>query len=124
VEWIEALRGSTVGLDTGPLIYYIEEHPAFLPKIRPFFEAAERNEFHIVTSFVTLIEVLVRPLREGRPELAEEYRNVLLQSPALTAIPLDEASPRKLRDYARVTTSEHRMRYNLRKPSAPAPPGF
>ena len=79
MEWIEALRGSTVGLDTGPLIYYIEEHPPFLAKIRPFFEAAERNEFRIVTSFVTLIEVLVHPLREGRPDLAEEYRNILLQ---------------------------------------------
>ena len=30
MEWIDALRGSTVGLDTGPLIYYIEEHPALL----------------------------------------------------------------------------------------------
>jgi len=26
-----------VGLDTGPLIYYIEEHPAFLATIKPFF---------------------------------------------------------------------------------------
>ena len=26
MEWIDALRGSTVGLDTGPLVYYIEEH--------------------------------------------------------------------------------------------------
>jgi hypothetical protein len=40
VKWIDALRGSTVGLDTGPLIYYIEEHPAYLASIKPFFEAA------------------------------------------------------------------------------------
>ena len=72
MEWIEALRGSTVGPDTGPLIYYIEEHPAFLAKVKPFFEAAQRSEFRIVTSFVTLVEVLVHPLREGRPELADE----------------------------------------------------
>ena len=63
MEWIEALRGSIVALDTAPLIYFIEEHPAYLPKIRPFFEAAERGEFRIVTSFITLLEVLVRPLR-------------------------------------------------------------
>jgi len=43
VEWIDALRGSTVGLDTGPLIYYIEEHPAFLAKTRPFFERSATN---------------------------------------------------------------------------------
>ena len=110
MEWIEALRGSIVGLDTGPLIYYIEEHPAFLAKIRPFFEAAERNEFRIVTSFVTLIEVLIRPLREGRPELAEEYRNILLQSPALTAIALDEGIAEE--------AAGLRARHNLRTPDA------
>jgi len=110
VEWIEALRGSTVGLDTGPLIYYIEEHPTFLAKIKPFFEAAERNEFRIVTSYVTLIEVLVHPLREGRPELAEEYRNILLQSPALTAVSLDEGIAEE--------SAGLRARHNLRTPDA------
>jgi len=58
--------GSIVGLDTGPLIYYIEEHPTFLPRVAPFFEAADRGEFRLVTSLVTLIEVLVHPVREGR----------------------------------------------------------
>jgi predicted nucleic acid-binding protein len=110
VEWIEALRGSTVGLDTGPLIYYIEEHPVFLAKIKPFFEAAERNEFRMVTSFVTLIEVLIHPLREGWPELAEEYRNILLQSSALTAIALDEGIAEE--------AAELRARHNLRTPDA------
>lgn len=110
MEWIEALRGSTVGLDTGPLIYYIEEHPTFLAKIKPFFEAAERNEFRIVTSYVTLIEVLVHPLREGRPELAEEYRNILLQSPALTAVSLDEGIAEE--------SAGLRARHNLRTPDA------
>ncbi|SPF55292.1 conserved hypothetical protein [Candidatus Sulfopaludibacter sp. SbA4] len=47
MEWIEALSGSTVGLDTAPLAYYIEEHAALLAKTKPFFEAAERNEFRM-----------------------------------------------------------------------------
>lgn len=110
MEWIEALPGSTVGLDTGPLIYYIEEHPAFLAKIKPFFEAAERNEFRVVTSYVTLIEVLVHPLREGRSELAEEYRNILLQSPALTAVSLDEGIAEE--------SAELRARHGIRTPDA------
>jgi predicted nucleic acid-binding protein len=110
VEWIERLRGSTVGLDTAPLIYYIEEHPTYLAGIKPFFEAADRGDFRVVTSFVTLIEVLVHPLREGRPELAEEYRNILLQSPALTAIPLDEGIAEE--------AAGLRARHNLRTPDA------
>ncbi len=110
MEWIAALRGTTVGLDTSPLIYYIEEHPAFLPKIKPFFEAAVRGDFRIVTSFITLVEVLVHPLREGRPELAEEYRNILLQSAEITAIPLDEGIAEE--------AANLRARHNLRTPDA------
>src|ERR1035438_5453343 len=64
----------------------------------------------MVTSFVTLIEVLVHPLREGRPELAEEYRNILLHSPALTAIPLDEGIAEE--------AAGLRARHNLRTPDA------
>ena len=109
MEWINALRGSTVGLDTGPLIYYIEENLEFLPKIKPFFEAAKRNEFRIGTSFVTLLEVLVLPLLEGRLELAREYRDILLHSPAMT-IPLDAGIAE--------AAAELRARHNLRTPDA------
>ena len=70
MEWIDALRGATVGLDTAPLIYFIERHPTYVEKPRPFFAATERCEFQLATSFVTLLEVLVRPLRTGRDDLA------------------------------------------------------
>ena len=36
MEWIDALEGKVVGLDTTPLIYLIEEHPVYLPLVRPF----------------------------------------------------------------------------------------
>jgi len=67
VEWIERLRGSTVGLDTAPLIYYIEEHPTYLAGIKPFFEAADRGDFRVVTSFVTLIEAWSTPFAKAGP---------------------------------------------------------
>ena len=35
VGWVDALRGSIVGLDTGPLIYYIEEHADYLARLTP-----------------------------------------------------------------------------------------
>jgi hypothetical protein len=44
VEWIKPLLGHTVGLDTAPLIYFIEKHPQYLPTVRPFFEAVERGD--------------------------------------------------------------------------------
>lgn len=90
MEWLSALRGQTVGLDTAPLIYFIEKHPERSAKLRTFFAAAERQEFRVVTSLVTLLEVLVQPLRTGREDIARDYREIILRSPSLTAVPVDE----------------------------------
>ena len=88
MEWLAALRGQVVGLDTAPLIYFIEEHPAYLDTVRPFFEAVDRGEFQVVTSVVTLLEVLVHPFRQGDDGLAQQYRNILLNSRSITCVPL------------------------------------
>jgi predicted nucleic acid-binding protein len=110
VEWISALSGEVVGLDTAPLIYFIERHPSHIAKLKPFFAAAERREFRIVTSLVTLLEVLVHPLRSGRDDLVREYKDILLRSPSLTALPVDEAIAEEA---ARLRASQ-----NLKTPDA------
>jgi len=84
VEWINDLRGKTIGLDTAPLIYFMEENPAYLETVRQFFEAMDRSDFMVVTSTVTLLEVLVQPLRNNNSELASEYRDILLNSKLIT----------------------------------------
>jgi predicted nucleic acid-binding protein len=72
-----------VGLDTAPLIYYLEEHPTYLPLVDPFFDALARGDLHAVTSTVTLIEVLTQPLRHGDAALAAQYRSLLLNNQGL-----------------------------------------
>jgi len=84
VEWINELEGKTVGLDTAPLIYFIEENPAYIEIVRFFFEAMDKGDFLVVTSTVTLLEVLVHPLRNNNRELATEYRDILLNSKLIT----------------------------------------
>ncbi|MFH1580567.1 MAG: PIN domain-containing protein [Pseudomonadota bacterium] len=84
MEWINDLRGKTVGLDTAPLIYFIEENQTYLEAVRIFFEAMDRGDFAVVTSTVTLLEVLVHPLRSNNRELAAEYRDILLNSRLMT----------------------------------------
>ncbi len=84
MEWINVLLGKTVGLDTAPLIYFIEENPAYIEIVRFFFEAMDRDDFMVVTSTVTLLEVLVHPLRSNNRELATEYRDILLNSRLMT----------------------------------------
>jgi predicted nucleic acid-binding protein len=84
VEWINDLRGKTIGLDTAPLIYFIEENPTYLDAVKLFFEAMDRGDFTVVTSTVTLLEVLVHPLRSNNTALAAEYRDILLNSKLMT----------------------------------------
>jgi predicted nucleic acid-binding protein len=80
VEWLKPLLGHTVGLDTAPLIYFIERNPLYLPLVRPFFEAVECGDIEIVTSTITLTEVLIHPLRQGDTALARRYYRILLNA--------------------------------------------
>ena len=84
MEWINDLQGKTVGLDTAPLIYFIEENAVYIEAVRLFFEAMDKGNFTVVTSTVTLLEVLVHPLRSNNKELAAEYRDILLNSRLMT----------------------------------------
>ena len=104
--WVDALRGKTVGLDTAPLINFIEQGPGRIEKLRPFFAAAGRGDLRLATSFITLVEVLVQPLRSGREDLAHAYRDILLRSPALRAIPFD----RQAAEEAARLRAVHRLR--------------
>jgi predicted nucleic acid-binding protein len=90
MEWLAQLQGQVVGLDSAPLIYFIEENPIYLEMTDAFFEAMVRGEFRVVTSVVTLLEVLVYPLRQGNRILAQQYRDILFDEEGLTTI---EVSP-------------------------------
>ncbi|SPD76243.1 PilT protein domain protein (fragment) [uncultured Desulfobacterium sp.] len=44
----------------------------------------DRGDFTVVTSTVTLLEVLIHPLRSNNKKLAMEYRDILLNSRLVT----------------------------------------
>lgn len=67
---IDDLKGQPVAIDTAPFIYYIEQHPKFLSKVEAIFESAEQGEIRAITSVLTLLEVLVHPIRTGRTDPA------------------------------------------------------
>ena len=106
MAWITALRGQVVGLDTAPLIYFIEENPVYLHAVRRFFAAAAQGELHIITSTVTLLEILVHPFRQGDTGLADQYREILLNSNGLSCVPLSGG----IAEEAARLRSEHSIR--------------
>ena len=109
MEWINDLQKKTVGLDTAPLIYFIEENSAYIETVRFFFEAMDRGDFLVVTSAVTLLEVLVHPLRSNNKELATEYRDILLNS-KLTILEVSSSIAEQ--------AAQLRADYNIRTPDA------
>lgn len=88
MAWVASLRGQIVGLDTTPLIYFIERHPDYLNIIRSFFKAVENGECEVVTSTITLLETLVQPLKLGDKYLVEKYRTILLRTKGLKMVPV------------------------------------
>ncbi|MCD6298045.1 MAG: PIN domain-containing protein [Deltaproteobacteria bacterium] len=110
MEWIDSLKGEIVGLDTAPLIYYIEEHPVYLESVRYFFEAVDRGNFKVVTSTITLLEVLVQPFRYNNITLAEDYRSILLNSANVTTVGISESVAEQ--------AASLRAQHNIRTPDA------
>lgn len=110
MEWLRQLQGQVVGLDTAPLIYFIEQNEAYLELVRAFFHAMSQGEFQVVTSTLTLTEVLVHPLRRGNLELAQHYRDIILNQEYLTPVPV---SP-EIAELA----AQLRATQNLRTPDA------
>jgi predicted nucleic acid-binding protein len=74
--------------DTNLFIYMLEGHPEFEPAVTQMFENMRRRGDHLVTSALTLGEVLTRPLAIGDIELEQQYR-ALFQPPAVTIAPFD-----------------------------------
>lgn len=80
---IKNFSGKRVFLDTAPLIYYIEENRQYAKKLQKIFTLNAEGDFKFITSVITLLEVLVLPLRLEQTELAEQYSNILCNSSSL-----------------------------------------
>lgn len=107
---IQKLKGKTVFLDTAPLIYYIEENIKYASILNKLFTANSKSEFFFHTSVITLIEVLVHPMRENEYQLVEEYRSILCNSPTIVMFELNTEIAAKAAGF--------RAKYGLKTPDS------
>jgi predicted nucleic acid-binding protein len=77
---IDDLGSGRIGVDTAIFIYFIEAAPVWLKLIVPLFRAADDGKIELVTSSVTLLEVLVVPYRANNEALAARYEALLTNS--------------------------------------------
>lgn len=107
---VDELRGLRVCIDTAPIIYFIEKNPRYLNVVRPVFAEIDAGRIEAITSTITLLEVLVQPIKANNRSLAEQYREVLLYSEGLTTFEiLHEVSE---------MSSELRAKYSIKTPDA------
>ncbi len=107
---IQDFATKTVFLDTAPLIYFIEGHSVYQPALSRLFDFNDKGGFSFVTSSVTLLEVLVKPLREGKKGIAEQYRDILTTAPGIELFDVTSAIAEQ--------AAQLRAKYNLRTPDA------
>ena len=107
---VQDFASKVIYLDTAPLIYFIEGHSTYQPVLASLFDFNDKGGFSFITSTVTLLEVLVKPLREGQTGVAKQYRDILTTAPGIEIVEVTS------------TIAEHaahlRARYSLRTPDA------
>lgn len=107
---ITDFRNKIVFLDTAPLIYFIEGSSEYQENLKQLFEANDKGVFSFITSSITLLEVLVKPLKEGQLELADKYKTILSSATGIEIFDITNTLA--------VKAAELRAKYNLRTPDS------
>lgn len=95
--------GSLVYIDTAPVIYSVEKHTDYWDLLIPLWQAAKEGEIELFTSGLTLLEVLVQPLRQEKTGLVSAYEDLLTN----TEIILQSITIEILRKAAGLRASEN-----------------
>lgn len=103
-------RHQHVGIDTPVFIYHLDAAARYASLTRAIFSALSSGSFQGVTSTLTLMEMVVKPLQLGREDVADEYEVLLATYPNLTLAELDRATMRR--------AAEIRATYRLSPPDA------
>lgn len=85
------LHGCKIGLDTAVFIYALEGHVTFGTLATKLFEQIEQGAIKASACDLVLAELMVKPLRLGQNEIAEEYARELPQFPNLNFCTVTQA---------------------------------
>lgn len=84
---------SRIFFDTNLFIYMLEDQGERAALVRHILERMSARRDELLTSALTLAEVLVKPLSVGDTDWADRYEK-LLNSPGVSVLPFDKSSAR------------------------------
>jgi predicted nucleic acid-binding protein len=79
---------SLMCIETAPFIYFVEQNPRYLEVMRMIFQRVTFGQIQVITSTITLTEVLTRPIETGHVIYQQEYRQMLLQTNSIMSVPV------------------------------------
>ena len=79
-----ALKGKKrIALDTCVFIYHFQNNLQFSPLAKEIFAVIYSGDTVAITSFVTLVELLIQPMKLGRSDIASDYESALTEMAGL-----------------------------------------
>lgn len=88
---VERLRGKRcVCLDTNVLIYFVQQNSQYISIVESLFTHIVSANLPAISSYLTLLEVMVQPLKNGDHRIASQYRDILLNNDNIRLFPLGQ----------------------------------
>ncbi|MCJ8166865.1 type II toxin-antitoxin system VapC family toxin [Pontibacter sp. E15-1] len=103
-------KSQKVFLDTAPLIYFIEGNTVYQTSLIKLFTAYDNGDFSFITSTLTLLEVLVQPMKLNRQDLVEQFQRILSEALGIELVEITAA--------VAVKAAELRAKYGLKTPDS------
>ena len=111
LKLVALLKGiDSIFIDTAPFIYYIEAYEKYIEAVDPLFSYISHGHITAYTSFITLIEVLIKPIEEKDKRLVCKYEDLLTNSKGLILTDMDKNIA--------VESAKLRVKYRIKIPDA------
>lgn len=88
---LELPASGTIYLDANCFIYSVERIDPYREILDTLWQAVSTGKFTVATSELTLLEVLIKPLKVGDASTAAAFRTVLRRSPEVSMLPITQS---------------------------------
>lgn len=99
-----------IGIDTMVFIYLLEDNPIFAEICGKILEEIEFGNVKGITSVITLLEIMVKPKKEDKLAIANDYQIIISNFPNLDVVDVDKEISN--------ISSTLRANYNIKTPDA------
>lgn len=92
------------------MIYWVEDNKRYIDSLLPLFSSIHQGQKLAVSSYITLVEILTKPLAQKRKDLVVKYKELFLKESFLILAELDADSSE--------ASAFFKAKYRLKTPDA------